>query len=209
VLSTAGTRVKAGEWLLDPYNITIAASSPTGTAYASNYTSGADSTILASDISANLTAGTSVTIATGAGGASAGNIAVNESIAKTGGGDATLTLQAHGNINVAAGKTITSDTGKLNVVFNSDSDGTNGGAIAFATGAGITSNGGNITLGGGTALDGTGFAIADGVSTLQGIAMYSANINAGGGNISMKGKTAVTNYVGSLSTIDGIYMRHD
>jgi hypothetical protein len=71
VLSTTGTRVKAREWLLDPYNITIAASGATGTAYSSSFTSGADSTILASDISANLTAGTSVTIATGAGGASA------------------------------------------------------------------------------------------------------------------------------------------
>jgi filamentous hemagglutinin family protein len=31
VLSTTGTRVKAGEWLLDPYNITIAASGASGT----------------------------------------------------------------------------------------------------------------------------------------------------------------------------------
>ena len=206
VLATTGTRVQAGEWLLDPYNITIAASGASGTAYASSFTSGADSVILASDISANLTAGTSVTIATGAGGASAGNIAVNESIAKTGGVDATLTLQAHANITVAAGKTITSNTGKLNVVFNSDSDGISGGGITLATGSGITSNGGNITLGGGTDLNGTGFATADGSSTLQGIAMYSPNINAGGGNISMQGKTAATNYSGSLPTIVGLYV---
>jgi filamentous hemagglutinin family protein len=202
VLSTTGTRVKAGEWLLDPYNITIAASGATGTAYASNYISGADSTILASDISANLTAGTSVTIATGAGGASAGNIAVNESIAKTGGGDATLTLQAHGNITVLANKTITSDTGKLNVVFNSDSDGLNGGGIVFNSGSGITSFGGNVTLGGGTALNGTGFAIADGSTTLQGISLNTANINAGGGNIVMNGLSPTT----SASNVVGILM---
>ena len=73
VLKVDGISVKAGEWLLDPYNITIAASTPSGTAYASSYTSAADSVILASDISANLTAGTSVTLATGAGGASLGN----------------------------------------------------------------------------------------------------------------------------------------
>ena len=206
LLSTTGTRVKAGEWLLDPYNITIAGSGASGTAYASSYTSGADSTILASDISANLTAGTSVTLATGAGGTSAGNIAVNESISKTGGGDATLTLQAHGNITVAANKTITSNTGKLNVVFNSDSDGVSGGGIVFGTGSGMTSNGGNITLGGGTALNGTGFAIADGVSTLQGISLNTAAVNAGGGNITMKGKTAATNYQANLSTVNGLYM---
>jgi autotransporter-associated beta strand protein len=201
VLSTTGTRVKAGEWLLDPYNITIAAGAVTGTDY-SNYTSSADSTILASDISANLTAGTSVTIATGAGGASAGNIAVNESIAKTGGGDATLTLQAHSNITVATNKTITSNTGKLNVVFNSDLDATNGGGIVFNSGSGITSNGGNITLGGGTALNGTGFAIADGSSTLQGISLNTATISAGGSNIVMNGLSPTT----SASNVVGILM---
>jgi filamentous hemagglutinin family protein len=201
-LATNGTKVFASEWLLDPYNITIAASGATGTAYASNFTSGADSIILASDISANLTAGTSVTLATGVTGASAGNIAVNESIAKTGGSDATLTLQAHGNIDVAAGKTITSNTGKLNVVFNSDSDGANGGGITFGTGAGIISNGGNITLGGGTALNGTGFATADGSSTLQGVALYSATINAGGGNIVMNGLSPTT----SATNVVGIFM---
>jgi hypothetical protein len=207
VLSTTGTRVKAGEWLLDPYNITIAAGAATGTNYAS-FTSGADSVILASDISANLTAGTSVTIATGDGdgGASVGNIAVNESIAKTGGVDATLTLKAHGNINVAAGKTITSTVGKLNTIFNSDSDGLNGGGITFGTGSGITSNGGNITLGGGTALNGTGFATADGSSLLQGISMYSAKINAGGGDISMRGQTAVSSTAVSLADVFGIYI---
>ena len=196
VLSTTGTRVKASEWLLDPTNITIAASGATGTPYTSSYTSGADSIILASDISANLTAGTSVTLATGAGGTSAGNIAVNESISKTGGGDATLTLQAHGNITVAASKTITSNTGKLNVVFNSDSDAAGGGAIIFNTGSGITSKGGDITLGGGTALNGTGSAAGDGISGYAGISLSTAAFDAGGGNIAMTGttfKTALAN----------------
>ncbi|MBP8148561.1 MAG: filamentous hemagglutinin N-terminal domain-containing protein, partial [Limnohabitans sp.] len=201
VLSTTGTRVKASEWLLDPYNITIAAGAATGTNY-NSHTSGADSTILASDISANLTAGTSVTIATGAGGTSAGFIAVNESIAKTGGVDATLTLQAHSNITVAANKTITSNTGKLNVVFNSDSDGTNGGGIVLNSGSGITSNGGNITLGGGIAGNGSGFAIADGSSALQGIALQTATISAGGGNIVMNGLSATT----SATAVVGISM---
>jgi hypothetical protein len=207
-LKTDQVSVKAREWLLDPTNITIAAdSTPTsGTAYTNNFTAAADSVILASDIAGSLNNGTSVTIATSAAGASAGNIAVNESIAKTSGGDAALTLQAHGNINVAANKTITSTTGKLNVVFNSDSDATNGGGIVLNAGSGITSNGGNITFGGGSAFNGTGYAIADGVSTLQGISLNTATINAGGGNISMNGKTAATNYQGNLSNVSGIYM---
>ncbi|MGV0985189.1 MAG: YDG domain-containing protein [Limnohabitans sp.] len=205
VVSTSGTRVKAGEWLLDPNNITIAAGTATGTNY-SNYTSSADSTIFASDISANLSAGTSVTLATGAGGTSNGDIAVNENISKTGGADATLKLLAHGNVTVAANKTISSNTAKLNVVFNSDSDATSGGGMIFNSGSGITSNGGNITLGGGTALTGAGFAIADGVGTLKGISLTSATINAGGGNIVMNGQSAASNYQVSLSNVDGIYM---
>ncbi len=206
VLKADQVSVKAREWLLDPTNITIAASGASGTAYASNYSAAADSVILASDIAGSLNNGTSVTIATSAAGSSVGNIAVNESISKTAGTDATLTLQAHGNITVAANKTITSNAGKLNVLFNSDSDAAGGGAIVFNASSGITSNGGNITLGGGSALNGSGFATADGVSTLQGISLNTATINAGGGNIAMNGKTAVTNYAGSLSNVGGIYM---
>jgi filamentous hemagglutinin family protein len=209
-LKTDQVSVKAREWLLDPTNITIAANGTTtnGTAYTSNYTAAADSVILASDINASLNNGTSVTLATSAAGSSTGNIAVNENISKKGGGDATLTLQAHGNITVAASKTITSNTGKLNVVFNSDSDGANGGAIVFNNGSGITSNGGNITLGGGTAGNGSGFATADGLSlsTIQGIYLNTSNISAGGGNIVMNGKSAATNYTGSLTNVSGIYM---
>jgi filamentous hemagglutinin family protein len=203
LLKVDGARVIAKDWLLDPYNITIAASGASGTAYGSSFTSDADSVILASDISANLTAGTSVTIATGTGGASAGNIAVNESISKTGGGDATLTLQAHGNITVATNKTITSNTGKLNVLLNSDSDASGAGSIVFNSGSGVTSNGGNITLGGGSALDGSGTAVGDGVSSYAGISLTSAAFAAGGGNIAMTG-TTFRNAATSTSNVHGI-----
>jgi filamentous hemagglutinin family protein len=189
-LKADNIKVKAGEWLLDPTNITIAATgtSVSGTAYVANYTAGADSVILASSISSSLNLGTSVTIATSATGASAGNISVNESIAKTAGGDATLTLKAHGNIVVANSKTITSNTGKLNVVLNSDFGGNNSGAIVLNSGSGISSNGGNIVLGGGTA--GTGAGAARGNATNPfGISLTGANISAAGGNITMSGLT--------------------
>ncbi|WP_090143255.1 YDG domain-containing protein, partial [Limnohabitans sp. DM1] len=199
-------QVKAKDWLLDPTNITIAATGTTtsGTAYAANYTAGADSVILASAINSSLNLGTSVTIATSATGASAGNISVNESIAKTAGADATLTLKAHGNIVVATSKTITSTTGKLNVVLNSDFDANSSGAILFNNGSGITSNGGNITLGGGTAGTGVGHAFGSSTAaaptstaavttTSDGITLNGTAISAGGGNITMTGTSNASN----------------
>ena len=193
-LATYGTRVAAKDWLLDPTNITIAASGASGTAYSANYTAGADSVILAADINASLNAGTGVTVATSAAGASSGNIAVNESIAKTAGANTSLTLKAHGDITVAANKTITSTVGKLDVVLNSDFDANGSGAIAMATGSGIASNGGNISLGGGSAGSATSYA-AGYASVLSGVSLVSSNLTAGGGNISIKGKgnTVFTN----------------
>ena len=185
-LKADAVRVKAGEWLLDPTNITIAASGASGTAYASTYTAGADSVILASDINTSLNAGTSVTIATSATGASAGNIAVNESIAKTAGAAATLTLKAHGDITLAANKTITSTSGNLTVTLNSDFGGNGSGAIAMASGSGITSNGGNVTLGGGSGGAGAGSAYGS-ASNLFGISLIGASINSGAGNVTLTG----------------------
>ncbi|PUE55264.1 two-partner secretion domain-containing protein [Limnohabitans parvus] len=139
VLLTTGARVKAAEWLLDPYNITIASSLPSGTAYSSNYTSGADSVILASDIAANLDAGTSVTIATGAGGASAGDISVNADIVKSSGARASLTLTAHRD--VLLNNSIKTNSGDLNIRLNASTGKVTGaGGLAAGSGGLITIN---------------------------------------------------------------------
>jgi filamentous hemagglutinin family protein len=195
-LATYGTRVLAKEWLLDPTNITIAGSGASGTAYAANYTAGADSIILASDINTSLNAGTSVTIATSAAGASAGNITVNQGISKTAGGDATLTLKAHGDIVVTTFSTITSSAGKLNIIFNSDLDGDGSGAISI-TSASMTSNGGNITMGGGTAGNGTGAAMGS-ATYKNGFYMFGSTLTSGVGNISIIGQSTNGGTAGAL-----------
>jgi filamentous hemagglutinin family protein len=85
---------KSGEWLLDPYNITIAATGASGTAFSSSYTPSATSTILASSINTALDAGTNVTVSTGltgSAGADAGNITVSTAISATGAGALSLT----------------------------------------------------------------------------------------------------------------------
>nr|WP_315186791.1 YDG domain-containing protein [uncultured Albidiferax sp.] len=179
----AGGQAQAGLWLIDPYNYTIGAGQ-------------------AATISASLSAGTSVTVdtsldvpATGSSGnvGDAGNIAVNANISKTGGVDTTLTLRAHNDIVVASNVAISASTNRLNVVFNSDLDGSGAGAIKLNTGSGITSNGGNITLGGGAAGDGLGNALGS-TGNPVGIALVGAALNAGGGNVALRGTGANDSY---------------
>ncbi|MEI8352622.1 MAG: autotransporter-associated beta strand repeat-containing protein, partial [bacterium] len=118
---------QAGDWLLDPRNVNIAASGAIGTAYSTNFIPTATSTILASSIVASLNAGTSVTISTGSTGTTdLGYIVVNSAIA-TGSfsGTRTLTLTAASDIQFNAG--ISNSTGTLDIVLNA------GGAIQSNT----------------------------------------------------------------------------
>ena len=104
-LDTAGIRINAsapkgqgGNWLLDPFNITIDGTGPTtpGPSFP-NWTAGAtNSVILNTDIDSQLNAGTSVTIYTAAAlrVSDSGDITVAANISKTSGADATLTLRA-------------------------------------------------------------------------------------------------------------------
>jgi filamentous hemagglutinin family protein len=140
-LKVDGARVIAKDWLLDPTNITIAASDPSGTTYSANFTAGADSVILASDIVASLDAGTSVSIQTGAGvaGAGAGDININADIVKASGASATLTLTAHRD--VLLNSSIKTTSGDLNIRLNALAGKVTGaGGLAAGTGGLITVN---------------------------------------------------------------------
>ncbi len=209
-LSTTGARADAsasngtgGEWLLDPYNITIASSSASGTLYDASYTSAEDSVILASSIQTSLNTGTSVTIQTGSGSAGAGNIVVSSSIAKTGGADATLTLKAHGYI-VLANATylghstaavnstvaVSSSSNKLNMVINPGTDGSGG--FWLPVGSSISTNGGGVTIGGGSDPS-TTVAVGTSVSSYENTALsrgvtINGSLAAQGGNIIINGQ---------------------
>jgi len=138
-LKTTGTRVFAKDWLLDPTNITIAASGPSGDAYSNNFTAGADSVILASDIVASLDAGTSVSIQTGAGVAGAGDINVNADIVKASGASATLALTAHRD--VLLNSSIKTTSNDLNISLNALTGKVTGaGGLAAGSGGLITVN---------------------------------------------------------------------
>lgn len=176
-VSTAAQQGMTGNWLLDPYNVTIG-DSASGTVVVSDdpssltktYSPSTTSNIKASDISSALAAN-NVTITTGSSGTSdAGVITVSSAITKASGIETTLTLKAADNVIINA--PITATSGKLTVNLYADNDNgahdgvgivllnnnisTNGGALSFGNGDTISLNGvttkvgGDVYVGGGS-----------------------------------------------------------
>ncbi|MFV3130315.1 MBG domain-containing protein [Niveispirillum sp. KHB5.9] len=109
-----------------------------------------------------LNAGKNATLETG------GAMTVTDGIAKSAGGDASLTLRAAGDLTFNSGIGVTAGTGKLGMAFTG---GYNGSGTFGATGAGsFTSNGGDITLAG-----------------QSGLTLSSTTVTAGAGTIILAG----------------------
>ncbi|WP_084360810.1 two-partner secretion domain-containing protein, partial [Hydrogenophaga palleronii] len=134
---------------------------------------------------------------------SAGDLQVSATaVSLSGAGHAAL-LQAAGNVSLSNGINFTTNNG--NLTLWSDTDGTNGGAIAIGdnstinTANGATSQqsgGGHITLGGGTNIT-TGFAQG---STAAGVAIgtgagSNTTMVSGGGDITLRGRSSSTDGV--------------
>jgi hypothetical protein len=199
LVDTSSPWGKAGVWLLDPNNITIqAAGVDTNVTGSPSFTTTDDNAIVTTgSIQAALNAGTSVMIQTGSAGtnAQAGDITVASAISKTAGGDASLTLKAANSILVNSD--ITSNSNKLNITLNADSDASGAGAIVV-TGATLNSNGGNIILGGGTnPLTTPAYGTA---AHTDGILLNGETLNAAGGNITLNG----TGYSGAINSSYGV-----
>ena len=179
-IDASAPRGANGTWLLDPRNVTIAASATTAGAY-----SGGDPETFAPDdtgdavadvatITAALDAGVDVIVTTQASptdtGADAGDITIDADILKTAGDAATLTLNAANDITLNAGRSITSTSDALNLVFNANdalqpggSGGTGAGGVTIA--GSINTNGGSFTSTG-VAYSQTGSIIAPGGQVL-------------------------------------------
>jgi len=176
----------AGEWLLDPRNVTIQNVATSNGAFDSGspntFTPTGDTAVAdRGTIQTSLNSGTDVTINTGASGSQNGDITVTDSITKTAGGNATLTLTAAGSI--AVNELISSTNNQLGVTMTATS-----GSISFGgANGGITSNNGNVSMTAGTTVDYKN--VTTGTGTLS--------VTANGGNITDSG----ANSVGGTTTL--------
>ena len=182
---------KAGLWLIDPYNYTIDVTAASNIVTALN--NGTDVTVDTSGDVANF----------GSGGDSSqiGDITVNSAIAKTAGGDATLTLQAADTIAINA--PISSTVGRLNVALNADSDQDGNGAIILNSS--ITSNGGNITFGTGALISLNGMQTEVGGDVyVGGDGSGAVSLITNGGSVTIHGQTLIANTDGfAINTAGG------
>ena len=162
-IDAAGKTGKAGEWLLDPLEVVISDSKPSGSSSVTNgdtdgsYNSSNNASGTASrnkttwvnseTVTDLLNHGTRVSVqATDAN--KVASITLDSAINKTSGADTSLTLEAQRNVTVNAG--ITSTYGALDVNLHSDTDGDGLGAVLIN--ADIATNGGTFTSGSGTTI---------------------------------------------------------
>ena len=228
----AGARVdasaahgKAGTFNVDPFDVTIVDFNTTvpgqPTPVVNPFVPVADTFILTSDINATLNAGTNLTITTGIdlqsqGGTirfgtaqpfvlGQGSIGPNANIVRSvGAAPVTLRFDAARSILTAGNTTsIGSSAGALNVDFNSNANGPNGGDInlRFLT---LQSNGGNVRMfgRGGPTLPASGNLVGVNLDNVRIDTRVGQNDANAGGNISILGQTLVS----ANSFPSGVYM---
>ena len=193
IAARGGTDGQNGEWLLDPRNVYLRDASGTNASAGGTVTAGSDNQVVdVNTIETALNNGLDVTIYTGTtgNGSQNGDIFVEDSIRKTAGGNATLSLRAEGNIvldNTDSDgdlPSIISTFGLLNLILNADRDANQNGAISI-TGSTIATNGGYFVAGGGT-----NPLAAHAVGTSgSGIYLSGSSIDTNGGAVTMRGKT--------------------
>lgn len=199
-----------GEWLFDPYNVTISAGAGSNIGVTMGnpniFTpSGDNSTIMNTDLNSWLNGGTNVRVITGTAGTQIGDIYVNAPITRTiGGADATLTLRATNSIVI--NQAITATAGRLNLVLDADynsADNSGDGAGVVMLSANIDTNGGNLSFGSGRT------ATIGGVATLVGGDVFvsgagARSLTTGGGTLDVRGEMIVANTNGlTVSTSGG------
>ncbi|KQP35449.1 YDG domain-containing protein [Pseudorhodoferax sp. Leaf274] len=185
---------KAGQWLLDPYNITIA-NGVSGSGYDANFTANADNAVIdANTLTAALNAGTNVTVSTGGpAGTQAGNISMGgASIVTNAVNPGSLTLIADADITLT-GATIDSATygGRMPVSLFAGRGGSGGISLSVST---IRTGGGNVILGGygtGTTADGNSFSGA----APGGVTVFGGTLDAAGGRLEINATRASGNAI--------------
>ena len=207
-VNAQGGQGKDGQWLLDPYDITISSASDASTALAANtFTASATGGVVNVTSLQNALASNPVTVSTAGAGTDAGNITVSSDIAWS--SAKVLTLLANGAINGTGKITMSSGTAGAGVVFNQGADGTYSGKISGSvsivasltkSGAGTltlsaansylvtTINQGILKLGHGSAVSGTSLTINSGATLdLAGWSTYGTRLVMNGTGVSGNG----------------------
>ena len=205
-IDAAGKTGKAGEWLLDPLEVVISDSQPSGSSSVTNgdtdgsYNSSNDASGTASrnkttwvnsnTVNRLLNNGTAVSVqATDAN--KVASITLDSAIKKTSGKGTSLTLEAQRNVTV--NKEITSTSGALNVNLHSDTDGDGLGAVLIN--ADIKTNGGTFTSGSGKTIESGSVGTYFGNQGEAG----DRNVTTNGGAINLYGDVAIGLNGGTLT----------
>lgn len=210
-VATGAPSGRPGQWLLDPNNIVITNLGPdTHIGGGPNFTTTNDSAVLsAASIVAALSAGTSVTISTGAAGSNSqpGDVVFSSTTLLVAAPSAvTLTVNAARNIDLDA-SSIHASAAPVNVVLNAAGGGT--GTVTL-NGASIISGGGNILLGGGAVACGAAgcapFAGAVGFNAAgrrTGVDIVTSTVDAGSaGTIRVRGASGAVGGINRGVAID-------
>src|SRR5438105_2390196 len=199
-LDLSAAKGSSGQWLLDPFDLTINDAGPDTGYDPVSFTANANgSTISTGVIQGQLELGNSVTISTGgAAGGQAGNISMaNATLSVNSSGPGDLTLIADGGISMT-GSTIQSLSARMNVSLLASRGGDGGITLQNAS---IVSRGGDITLGGfgaGIGVSGS-FANAAISNSSYGIRIDNSTLNAGSGRLS--GKLSLAGASGALAGV--------
>ncbi|MBW0450098.1 beta strand repeat-containing protein [Paraburkholderia phenoliruptrix] len=199
-VNAAAPNGKAGQWLIDPTDVTI--STGADSSYSGSVTGGfsggsnTSATVNNATISNALSAGTDVTITTASAGTATGNIVqqAGADIVKTGGGAANLTLLANGSIQLNGNITTTSNA--LNLNLTADMSGNHNGSV--------TVQGANTDLGGGTLTISGNTVNGQGLAGINAVYLGGNQTNIGGGSITGAANTgAGVDFNGNLTQTGG------
>ncbi|WP_158279335.1 MBG domain-containing protein [Azospirillum humicireducens] len=150
-VTTLAAKGKTGNWLIDPYNVTISTAADSG----AGFTATADDTVINVTTLTNALASTGVTVSTGSSGSQAGNITVAAPISWS--ANTTLTLDAAGSIAINKDITATGTSAGLSLTY--------GGNYILGGGARVTLSGASAAL----SLGGTAYTLVHDVTALQSI----------------------------------------